>query len=339
MRKLTRVLTSLLALLAVCAPIAYAHDESSGPASGKAPEPPKVSDTAAISITDTGATLRANIEPKGDDSSAVQTAYHFEFGTSTAFASSTANGYLQSGQKKTTVTAPVEGLTPGTIYVYRAVASNAAGTTYGERKTFKTKGKAHPTPNGPKSPKSDEPAPALGHSVVAEAASGVVMVRKHGSDEFVPLDDAAKVPVDSTFDATNGTVLIEAARGGGESNTGAFHGGVFKVHQSHEGKGMTRIALRGGDFSSCPNGASARALRSRHGGGVRKLWGKDHGGRFKTSGRGSVATVRGTVWYTEDRCDGTLTKVKKGAVMVRERGTGRHKLLHRGQGFFAHLPN
>jgi hypothetical protein len=339
MTRLTRILIALAALLGVCAPLAYGHDDA-GTSSGEN-RAPKIDGKPATEVSSTGATLRAKIDPRGGDKEedwwVGQTTYRFQYGTSTAFPSATADGFLAPWQKDMNVAVPVTGLTPGTTYVYRAVAGNAAGTTYGPVKTFRTKTVG---PHGPKSPKGDAtPAPMLGHSVVAEAATGVVLVRKQGSDEFVPVDDAAKVPVDSTFDATNGTVLIEAARAGGDSNTGAFHGGVFKVHQSQHGKGITRLALRGGDFSGCADGANARAFRSGGKKAVRKLWGKDHGGRFKTSGRGSVATVRGTVWYTEDRCDGTLTKVRKGAVMVRERGTGRHKLLHRGESFFAHLPH
>ena len=50
---------------------------------------------------------------------------------------------------------------------------------------------------------------------------------------------------------------------------------------------------------------------------VRRLWG--HGkGRFRTKGRYSSATVRGTEWVTTDRCDGTLTSVTQGVVSVRD---------------------
>jgi hypothetical protein len=50
---------------------------------------------------------------------------------------------------------------------------------------------------------------------------------------------------------------------------------------------------------------------------VRSLWARDHHGAFRTHGRDSVATVRGTEWLTQDRCDGTLTQVLDGAVSVR----------------------
>ena len=84
------------------------------------------------------------------------------------------------------------------------------------------------------------------------------------------------------------------------------------------------IYLRGGSFRSCTDvghrakgrGSVASASRSRR---VRRLWGRDKGGRFRTHGRNSQATVRGTRWVTVDRCDGTFTRVTEGAVSVRDK--------------------
>jgi hypothetical protein len=332
MERFTRFALTVLGLLALCAfsaSAALAHGYDHGGA-------PNVGDRSATGVSDTGATLRANIDPNSDDDWwwMGSTTYLFQFGPTTAYGVTAGTGSLNAWVESTIVSVPVSGLTPGTKYNYRAVASNVAGITYGPNSTFKTTGKlpAAPTSTAPKTDSS--PTPALGHSVVAEAATGTVLVKEQGATDFHPLGEAEEVPVDSTFDTSEGTVSIEASRGGGESNTGSFHGGVFQVHQSTSGKGMTRIALSGGDPSVC--GTHARA----NGGHLvlSKLWGKDHGGRFKTTGRGSVATVRGTEWYTEDRCEGTLTKVSKGAVFVKERGTGRSKLLHKGDSFFAHLP-
>jgi hypothetical protein len=50
---------------------------------------------------------------------------------------------------------------------------------------------------------------------------------------------------------------------------------------------------------------------------VRKLWG-DGDGKFRSTGKYSSAAVRGTIWQVADRCDGTLTKVRKGSVTVRD---------------------
>jgi hypothetical protein len=49
---------------------------------------------------------------------------------------------------------------------------------------------------------------------------------------------------------------------------------------------------------------------------LQTLHARDNHGRFRTRGRYSAATVRGTVWDTTDRCDGTLTAVHRGVVMV-----------------------
>jgi len=76
---------------------------------------------------------------------------------------------------------------------------------------------------------------------------------------------------------------------------------------------------------------SAKRKRSRR--VVRRLWGRDNGGRFRTHGRDSVATVRGTRWLTLDRCDGTLSRVTEGAVAVRHRG--RTVLVKAGRSYLA----
>jgi hypothetical protein len=48
-----------------------------------------------------------------------------------------------------------------------------------------------------------------------------------------------------------------------------------------------------------------------------KLWGNGKG-KFRTTGKYSSATVRGTIWLTQDECDGTLTWVQRGIVSVRD---------------------
>ena len=48
-----------------------------------------------------------------------------------------------------------------------------------------------------------------------------------------------------------------------------------------------------------------------------KLWGNGKG-KFRTNGKYASATVRGTIWLVQDECDGTLTKVTRGTVQVRD---------------------
>ena len=68
---------------------------------------------------------------------------------------------------------------------------------------------------------------------------------------------------------------------------------------------------------------------------MRKLWGRDSGGSFRTHGRHSQATVRGTRWLTVDRCDGTLTRVTSGAVSVRDFRRHRTVLVRAGHSYLA----
>ena len=67
----------------------------------------------------------------------------------------------------------------------------------------------------------------------------------------------------------------------------------------------------------------------------RRLWGSDSKGKFRTRGGNSVATVRGTAWYVEDRCDGTLTRVSKGSVSVYDRGRHRTVVVRAGHSYLA----
>jgi hypothetical protein len=96
---------------------------------------------------------------------------------------------------------------------------------------------------------------------------------------------------------------------------------------------MVDIVLTGGDFSACRparRGAGRASAAGRRRKAVRRLWGSDRSGRFRTRGRNSVATVRGTRWLTEDRCEGTLTRVVEGAVEVRDTRRGTTRLVRAG---------
>jgi hypothetical protein len=162
--------------------------------------------------------------------------------------------------------------------------------------------------------------PAIHRTVAVGTASGTVLVRAPGSTRAVALDDAAKLPLGAEIDATAGTVRLTSATSASTSQTGLFSGGRFKVRQTAGANPVTQLVLSGGDFSSCPRAAGAHASRKPP---SRRLWGRDHGGRFVTIGRSAAATVRGTRWLTEDTCAGTRVSVDQGAVVVRPNGKGR----------------
>lgn len=98
---------------------------------------PPVVQTGAASATDTAADLAGTIDTVGD-----QTTYHFEYGTTASYGSRVpaVEAIAGNGRKPRTFTQTAQGLQPGTTYHYRLVATNAAGTTAGEDRTFTTLG-------------------------------------------------------------------------------------------------------------------------------------------------------------------------------------------------------
>ena len=181
------------------------------------------------------------------------------------------------------------------------------------------------------------PAPVIGRTVVVAPGRGRVLVRRPGTTRFRRLGGAARIPVGSVVETRDGRVrLVSAVDAGGSLQLGTFWGGRFKVRQRRTGNGMTSLVLRGGSFAACPRTATgATALASRRRRAVRRLWSRDRHGRFRTHGNNSVATARGTWWLTEDRCDGTVTRVRGGAVAVRDRARQRTVLVKAGQSYFA----
>jgi hypothetical protein len=167
--------------------------------------------------------------------------------------------------------------------------------------------------------------------------SGTVTVQVPGAPAFTPLGTASTVPVGAVVNTRQGAVRLTSALPGGATQAGEFHGGLFEVRQSRSARGATELRLRGGNFANCPRrgvraGAAAAKRRKPP---VRRLWGRDDGGRFLTRGRNSVATVRGTRWITTDTCAGTRTTVTSGAVAVRDLRRKRTVLVRAGQSYLA----
>jgi len=195
-------------------------------------------------------------------------------------------------------------------------------------------------------------APVLGEAVNVEVVSGRVLVavpavaaRAAGGRAsqkgltFVPLEETRQIPVGSFLDTKRGTVeLVSATGSGSKTQSGRFSSGVFQVLQSRarRQRGLTELRLKGASFNRCRarGGASAARLSRRT---IRRLRANAKG-RFRTRGRHSAATVRGTVWITADRCDGTLTTVKRGKVAVRDLRRKRTITLTAGKSYLARAP-
>ncbi len=108
--------------------------------------------------------------------------------------------------------------------------------------------------------------------------------------------------------------------------------------RSKRAKGLTELRLKGSSFKRCTlrrgKRAQAAARRRLSKRAIRRLRSRANG-RFRTRGRHSSATVRGTTWTTTDRCDGTLTKVSRGKVAVRDFRRRKTITLRRGKSYLA----
>jgi uncharacterized delta-60 repeat protein len=94
---------------------------------------PTVSTGGASSVSTTSAVLGGQVNPNGLD-----TSYAFQYGTTTAYGSTTPVGSAGSASDDVPVTVTLTGLSPGTKYHYRLEATNSAGTTDGQDATFTT---------------------------------------------------------------------------------------------------------------------------------------------------------------------------------------------------------
>ena len=114
-----------------------------------------------------------------------------------------------------------------------------------------------------------------------------------------------------------------------KAQTGKFGGAVFRVTQAHSGL-ATLTLVEGAKFKGAPTFASCttkkgKAVTARVSKKVLQLLHASGHGKFRTRGRYAAATIRGTIWTTADRCDGTLVHAIKDTVTVND--LVRHKTI------------
>jgi hypothetical protein len=143
----------------------------------------------------------------------------------------------------------------------------------------------------------------------------------------VSLARLRNVPVGSELDVTRGRVRLVSAAGAGRTQTGVFYQGRGIVQQARARTPATTLVVSGP--LACPRRTPAAANPPR-----RRLWGNATG-RFSTKGRFASAAVRGTIWLTEDRCDGTLIRVTRGTVVVRDLTRRRTVTVRAGRSYLA----
>jgi NHL repeat len=180
------------------------------------------------------------------------------------------------------------------------------------------------------------PPPVQGKLVNAVPEKGKVLVKV--GKKFVPLESLGRqLPVGSIIDTTHGTVRLTSAKNsGGATQFGHFSRGQFRFTQTKKNP-LTTLSMVGSNLGACsrlPRGGAPKlkaAAKKR-----RRTLFSSVKGRFRTRGRNSAATVRGTSWTMTDTCKGTLTSVKTGLVEVRDFRLRKTIKLKAGRSYLAH---
>jgi NHL repeat len=192
------------------------------------------------------------------------------------------------------------------------------------------------------------PPPVQGRLVNAIPEKGTVLVKlpagaagkaHAAATGFVPLETVGRqLPVGSTLDTKKGTVLLTAAtNASGGTQDGHFSKGLFKFGQTKKNP-LTTLSMTGGGLSSCstlPRGGSRKVAAAKR---KRRTLFSNVKGRFRTRGRNSTATVRGTKWTMTDTCSGTRTSVKTGSVTVRDFTLRKTRTVKAGHSYLARVP-
>jgi hypothetical protein len=224
---------------------------------------------------------------------------------------------------------------PAGDYAFELRTIDAAGnSTDSEPRRFTVAAVAAQTPTPTPTPTpSPTPTPTptpqaqAGRQVVARAVSGKILVKRPGSKEYVELDGTSGIPLGSSVDTRAGRITLTfQPTAGGPVQRATFYGGIFLVTQ----KGKVLDLKLTEKLAPCSKRARSAAKKPK----TRKLWGNGKG-KFRTSGKYSAATVRGTTWLVQDSCAGTLTRVKVGVVAVRDNVKKKTVLLRAGRRYTA----
>ena len=313
----------------------------SGSTSQTSTNAPAIASTASTASSSTTARFSGSVNPEGSATTA-----HFEYGLDPRYTGSGKIVYDQSTPDQTVgadfsshaITVSQSGLVPNAEYHLRLVATNSFGTTFGPDVPFRTK--KDPAPS----------APSLGKSFDV-SATGLVLIKLHG--KFVPLTELRQIPAGTVVNALRGTLKLtttapqaakkgKSKKHGAKTQTATFGGAVFKVTQDRSGasKGLATVSLVEGAFKGAPSFASCKAHKGKASAAavskkVLQLLHASGHGKFRTKGRYAAATVRGTIWTTADRCDGTLVHSIKDSVTVNDLVRHKTVIVRSGHSYLA----
>lgn len=100
---------------------------------------PSVVTGGTSSVRSTSAVLHGTVDPNGSS-----TTYFFQWGLTTGYGDQGSPVSIGAGTTSVSVRQTAAGLTPGTTYHYRLVATNGSGTSAGADRTFRTAGHQPP---------------------------------------------------------------------------------------------------------------------------------------------------------------------------------------------------
>ena len=173
----------------------------------------------------------------------------------------------------------------------------------------------------------------------------------------MPLTQLQQIGPGTTIDTRHGTLeLITAAGGGGAHDSAArrkqdpdrqVRRRVIRGPSDQSGptrawpRWLVESAFKGApSYALCQKrvkkaaDASTAAVSSK----VVQLLHASANGKFKTTGKYSAATVRGTKWTIADRCDGTRVHDITDSVAVTDFVHHKTIILHAGQSYLALAP-
>jgi Ca2+-binding RTX toxin-like protein len=182
--------------------------------------------------------------------------------------------------------------------------------------------------------------PSFRRSALVRSARGSVVLRLPGANPFVTVPRTVETPLGSTLDARKATLsVVTTSRRGGPLQKASVRGGRVTVLQPR-GRSVTQLRLVGGDLARCrAPGASRKKVRRQLRAHVEKHPGQTEGpAEYQVRGKHSDGSTRGTTWVTEDRCDGTMTRVIEGTVRVRDLPRHRTVIVRAGHQYLARAP-
>jgi hypothetical protein len=162
---------------------------------------------------------------------------------------------------------------------------------------------------------------------------------------FVPIKGVATVPIGSEIDSRKGELELKTASKFGKQGQrtnlqqGRFRAGLFKIRQAAKKragatstKPTTDLVLQTppGLSRACAAGSAVRPIK-----GIVRTLAATAKGAFRALGAAGTVTAGDGTWIVSDRCDGTMTEVGRGKVVVHDTKLDKDFTLRSGQGYLA----